>query len=100
MESSSKSQRKKKLPSIREAYDRPGALILTSIIVLIGAFIAWQLLLPQGERVNADAYQVVVTTNGKTYFGKLRSAGGEYLVLDHPYTTQAVTSSEDNKQPD
>lgn len=100
MESPSKTQRKKNLPTLRETYDRPGALILTALVVFIGALIAWQLVLPKGERVNPDEYQVVVTTSGKTYFGKLRSTGGEYLVLDHPYTTQAVPSSADNKQPD
>lgn len=97
---SSKSQHTKKLPGIREAYERPGALILTLAVVLIGVFVTWQLLLPRGERVNPDQYQIVVTTNGKTYFGKLRPISGEYLVLDNPYTTQTVTSTADNKQPD
>jgi len=97
---SSKSQRTKKLPGIREAYRQPGAMILTLVVILVGAVIAWQLLLPRGERINPDGYQVVVTTSGKTYFGKLRSVVGDYTVLERPYTTQAVTSTEDNKQPD
>lgn len=100
MESPSKTPRKKNLPSLRETYDRPGALILTAVIVFVGALIAWQLLLPKGEHINPDEYQIVVTTSGKTYFGKLRSATGDYLVLEHPYTTQAIASSSDNKQPD
>lgn len=96
MESTSK-HKKAQASAIRDFYGRPGALILTCAVVLLGVFIAWQMLLPHGERVNQDGYQMVYTTNGNTYFGKLRSASGEYLVLDHPYTVQAVTPTSDKQ---
>lgn len=80
-------------------YKKPGALIITALIVIIGAVIAVTFLLPKGERVNSGGYQVVYMTSGQAYFGKLKNTGGDYLVLDTPYTAQDVKpEGEENVQ--
>ena len=71
-------------------YKKPGALIITCLIVLIGAVITVSFLLPKGERINSSGYQVVYMTSGQVFFGKLKSTEGNYLVLDTPYTAQDV----------
>lgn len=75
---------------LRKAYRKPGALVLTILIVLIGAVLAASLLLPKGERINAAGYQVVYLTNNQAYFGKLKNTSGEYLVIQSPYAPQNV----------
>lgn len=74
----------------RAFYKKSGALIITVLIVTIGAVIAAAFLLPKGERVNSNGYQVVYMTSGQAYFGKLKNTDGNYLVLDTPYTAQDV----------
>lgn len=78
---------------------RPGYLLLVLIIVVAGAILAVMFILPKGERVNAGGYQVVYMTSGQAYFGKLKNTGGDYLVLDTPYTAQDVKpEGEENVQ--
>lgn len=73
-------------------YQKPGSLIITTGVVLIGAVLAVMFLVPTGERINNGGYQVVYMTTGQTYFGKLQNSGGEYLVLKDPYTAQDVAA--------
>jgi len=79
-------------------YKRSGALIVTLIVVFVGALLAITFLLPKGERIDSDSYQVVYTTSGQAYFGKLKNTSGEYLVLDTPYTAQDVKGEGENAQ--
>lgn len=82
----------------RAMYKRSGALIVTLIVVFVGALLAITFLLPKGERIDSDSYQVVYTTSGQAYFGKLKNTSGEYLVLDTPYTAQDVKGEGENAQ--
>ena len=82
--------KRRKAKGVRSLYVRPGAIILTLIIVVVGGMIAVYFLLPKGERVNQAGYQVVYMTSGQAYFGKLKNTDGNYLVLDTPYTAQDV----------
>jgi hypothetical protein len=77
--------------SLREFHRKPGALIVTAAIVVLGAFLGLALLLPHGQRIKSDGYQVVYMVSGQAYFGKLQNTGGDYLVLKTPYTAQSVT---------
>lgn len=80
-------------------YKQPGAVMITAGIVLVGALLGLMLLVPKGERIKADQYQVVYTTSGQAYYGKLQNTGGDYLVLKSPYTAQEVTSTDEKSQP-
>lgn len=75
----------------REAYRKPGALIATLLIVLLGAVLTSVVIMPRGERINSDGYQVVYMVSGQAYFGKLQNTDGTYLTLHNPYTAQNVT---------
>ncbi len=77
--------------TVRSLHGKPGIVALTGIVILIGAMLAAAFLLPRGERINANAYQVVYLATGQAYFGKLQNTSGEYLVLREPYTAQDVT---------
>ena len=90
--------RVKKIPTPKSLYGRPGGLIVTALVVALGAFVALAYFLPQGERVNGDGYQVVYLASGQAYFGKLKNTTGEYLVLDSAYTASDQTSAQDNVQ--
>ena len=80
-------------------YGKSGSIIVTTVVILIGAATATYFLLPKGERVNQDGFQVVYMTSGQAYFGKLKNTDGNYLVLDTPYTAQDVKpEGEENVQ--
>jgi hypothetical protein len=85
---------------LNQFYRKPGALIGTAVVVVIGAIIALMFLLPQGEHISKSGYQVVYMVTGKAYFGKLQNTHGDYLVLKDPYTAQDVTSSGANAPAD
>lgn len=79
-------------------YYKPGALILTVALLVVGGLLAI-FLLSQGERINRGGLQVVYMTSGQAYFGKLQNTSGEYLVLKTPYTAQDVqTDTKENKE--
>mgnify|MGYP000970491393 FL=1 len=80
-------------------YKQPGAVMITAAIVLVGALLGLMLLVPKGERIKAGQYQVVYTTSGQAYFGKLQNTGGDYLVLKSPYTAQEVKGTDEKSQP-
>lgn len=81
----------------RQLYTKPGALILTAVIVVVGGLLAITLL-PKEERINSSGYQVVYMTSGQAYFGKLQNTSGEYLVLKTPYSAQDVQSNTTGKK--
>ena len=93
----SSSSRKPRHP--KQLYRRSGGLIVSAIVVAIGAILSLVFFLPQGERVDTDGYQVVYLASGQAYFGKLQNTTGEYLLLRRAYTTQNQTGAEDNAQP-
>ena len=72
----------------------PGAIVLTAVVIVIGALLAVNYLLPHGQRINGNGYQVVYMTSGQAYFGKLQNTEGDYLVLKSPYTAQDVKADE------
>ena len=80
-------------------YKKPGALLITVILVLLGGAITGLFLLPKGERVNKDGYQVVYTISGKVLFGKLQNTDGNYLVLKEPYEAQYAVPATSNEAP-
>lgn len=75
---------------LKAIYNRPGMGLLTLLIILIGAALVVLFLLPQGQRVDKNGYQVVYMASGQAYFGKLQNTNGDYLVLKQPYTVQDV----------
>ncbi|HRJ06706.1 MAG TPA: hypothetical protein PK096_01900 [Candidatus Saccharibacteria bacterium] len=83
--------------ALKRLYKKPGALILTAVIVVIGGALAL-FLLPKGERINTDGYQVVYMATGQNFFGKLQNTSGEYLVLKSPYTAQDVEAGKEQAQ--
>lgn len=87
---------KMKRNSPTDFYRKPGALLITLLVILLGAIVAIAYLVPKGERVNNDGYQVVYMSTGQAYFGKLKNTTGNYLVLDTPYTAQDVKGEGEN----
>lgn len=94
MESKSLTKKTNRTPS--DLYQKSGALIITALVVLSGAVLAISFLLPKGERVKTDGYQVVYMASGQAYFGKLKNTSGEYLLLETPFTAQDVKAEGDN----
>lgn len=45
------------------------------------------------QQIDPDKYQVIYLTNGQMYFGKLKNASGDFLVMTNPYTPQSSTST-------
>lgn len=82
-----------------QLYRRSGGLIISAVVVAIGAILSMVFFLPRGERVDTGGYQVVYLASGQAYFGKLQNTTGEYLLLRSAYTTQNQTGVEDNAQP-
>lgn len=82
----------------KQLYRRPGGLIISAIVIVIGAILSLTFLLPQGERIDSGGYQVVYLASGQAYFGKLQNTDGNYLVLREAYTTQDQASPQDNAQ--
>ncbi len=80
----------------KQLYRRPGGLIVTALVVVIGAVLALTYLVPKGERVDTSGYQVLYVASGQVYFGKLQNTSGDYMVMDQAYTTQEQVSSQDN----
>lgn len=98
METSRNSPQASRRRGPRALYNKPGALILTVLIMIIGAALTWSIIVPRGERVNNNGYQVVYMASGQAYFGKLKNTTGDYLVLDTPYTAQDVQSQTEGEQ--
>lgn len=71
-------------------YSKPGALVLTALIIALGVVVGGSVLLRRGEQINKNGYQVVYMSSGQAYFGKLRNTSGDYLVIDTPYSAQDV----------
>lgn len=69
----------------------------TVLVILLGFFAAWMWLIPHGQRINSDGYQVVYLTNNQAYFGKLQNTGGDYLVIEGAYTAQEVQAPAEDK---
>jgi hypothetical protein len=84
-------------PNLADMYKKPGVILLSFGIVLIGAIFALNFLIPKGERINHSGYQVVYMTSGQAYFGKLKNTTGEYLVLNTPYTVEDVQNNDKNQ---
>lgn len=84
------------MPTPKSLYGRPGGLIITGLVVALGALLALAYFLPQGERINDRGYQVIYLASGQAYFGKLKNTTGEYLVLAEAYTASDQASAQDN----
>lgn len=84
--------------SFSNFHKKPGALLLSAAVVLVGVVLAIMFFLPKGERIDADGYQVVHMTSGQTFFGKLQNTSGDYLVLKTPYTAQDAKATETDTQ--
>lgn len=69
---------------------------MSAIVVGIGAILSLIFLLPQGERIDTNGYQVVYLSSGQAYFGKLQNTTGDYLVLKDTYTAQEQSGPADN----
>lgn len=91
-DSKTASRKAKSSHGLKRLYRKSGASILAAAVIMLGALVAVYFLLPQGERINNDGYQVVYMTSGQAYFGKLKNTSGGYLVLNTPYTAQDVKS--------
>lgn len=74
--------------------NKPGVFLVPLIVVLLGAVLAAYFILPKGERINTNGYQVVYMATGQAYFGQLQNTGGEYLRLKTPYSAQDVSASD------
>lgn len=73
------------------------AMILVLIIILGGGLFMFNGMQANNQAINGNEYQAVFLTNGQVYFGKLKNASGEYLVLDKIYYLQVNTSVQDGK---
>jgi hypothetical protein len=98
MEATNKSLKQGQARGPRSLYKRPGGLVLTLIVVLIGAMLAIMYVLPDGVRINSRGYQVVYLASGQAFFGKLQNTDGKYVVIKDAYTTQDQTGAQDNAQ--
>ena len=70
--------------------------IIVIAIVVLGAlgWFAWSKLHTPGPAIDSGKYQAVFFTNGQVYFGKLQSAGNEYMKLTDIYYLQTQAGSE------
>ncbi|HCR55350.1 TPA: hypothetical protein DIV49_00090 [Candidatus Saccharibacteria bacterium] len=77
-------------------------VIPVALVVLLGFLAAWMWLIPHGQRIKTDGYQVVYLTNNQAYFGKLQNTEGSYLVIEGAYTAQEVQApaTSKNKTPE
>lgn len=77
-------------------------VIPTVLVILLGFLVAWIWLIPHGQRIKTDGYQVVYLTNNQAYFGKLQNTDGDYLVIKAAYTAQEVQApaTSKNKTPE
>lgn len=72
-----------------------GALLAGAIIVA-GLFFFF-LVNNSEQKIDHSKYQVVYLVGGQAYFGKLKNMGGDYLIIESPYTAQSVGSSDSDK---
>jgi hypothetical protein len=63
------------------------------VLVLVGAFFASKMFL-NPTLVKKDQHQAVFLTNGQVYFGKLESAGPQFLRLKDVYYLQTSSSAD------
>lgn len=82
----------------KSLYKKPGALVITLAVILLGVVLTVTFLLPKGQRIDTSGYQVVYMASGQSYFGKLQNTSGEYLVLRQPYSAQNVAVDSDNEK--
>lgn len=68
-----------------------GALILGAI----GTYVVLQRIGSTEQGVDKAGYQVVYTTSGQLFFGKLQNTDGAYVTLKSPYTAQSVATTAD-----
>ncbi len=71
------------------------AIAVSAFIVgfIIVALMWW--LMPKGQQINTNQYQVVYLTNGQMYFGKLQNTEGTYLYITSPYMPQSTNAQAD-----
>ncbi len=87
---------KKQKHSVKQGFRARRQLLLAVgafSLLLIGTIAGFWYFLPK-QRINTSSYQIVYMTNGQAYFGKLQNTSGDYLVLQHPYTTQSIKANE------
>lgn len=63
-------------------------IIITVIVLAALGWLAWSKLASAGPAIDTGKYQAVFFTNGQVYFGKLQSAGNEYMKLTDIYYLQ------------
>jgi hypothetical protein len=69
-------------------------LIIAAILLLgVLGWFAWSKLHTAGPAIDSNKYQAVFFTNGQVYFGKLQTAGTDYMKLTNIYYLQTQTSS-------
>lgn len=74
-----------------------GVTFLVALLLIAGAVYALRMNMGGQQMVDHSKYQVVYMANGQAYFGKLKNTMGEYLVIETPYTAQAVESADKTK---
>ncbi len=81
-------------------YKNISKLVVTPIVAVIavGFIAAWLWLIPHGQRIDGNSYQVVYISTGQAYFGKLQNTGGDYLVIQDPYVIQDVKQADSKKK--
>lgn len=72
------------------------AILLALLALALGLLNAWLWLIPHGQRIDSQSYQVVYLNNNQAYFGKLKNTGGDYLVLESPYIVQEIKAPADD----
>lgn len=72
-----------------------GLLILAGLLYGIWATV----LSPANRLIDGGKYQAVFLTNGQVYFGKLKTAGGDFYTLTDIYYLQASTAAVDAENP-
>jgi hypothetical protein len=71
-----------------------------SVVLLAGAFFILPLLATGATLPGGDKYQAVTTVDGQIFFGKVKSAGNEYVEIVDGYYLQPAAGDLPNGQPD
>lgn len=76
-------------------------LIIAAILLLcVLGWFAWSKVHNSGPVIDSSKYQAVFFTNGQVYFGKLQTAGSDYMKLTDIYYLQTQSSgSADSSNP-
>lgn len=67
----------------------PFVVIITTVLVLLGGWLAWSKMMGATPAVDKSKYQAVFLTNGQGYFGKLTPLSGGYLKLTDVFYLQS-----------